>query len=541
MSSDHTYRIVRAHHRDEEGVALVFAMLAVIILAGLGVLFMTTATHQSRFTGNERKFETAIHAAEAGVDRVITNVNQALEYRTRYDSAGTPAHVYLEHDGCVNDPCDTEAEWLLAVANDPDTPVVKTGFGEAVGIRPLDADGNPMDTVFGVGYVPSRADAPPAGNGRVRYVKVGIEPGVFSPQHAFFANGDLMLGGSALTGGITGHVHSNKNVLLDGSNWKVDGNLTAVQDIKKTSGYVLTEEDQQDLTPDRVTGHARSGATFETSANAPIAAWKFREAHESAILNADSQSPASVDARWWDLCVNGSGVGEVRLPGETLVPCSGDLHWTSGQTSEFHGWTYDSSADRWNADRVVSGVFYVHESNARIGGGTGSVTVLASAERDGTPDETDWESYKRGADGDGGDPGYLENPPTTAGGTSGNIIIEGNPTLAHAIPGVQLVADRDIILKGQSGTTFEGLIAAHEQIANAGSAALNGAVFAEDSWRSPSEPTSPGSWVGPGSAIGFNDCTTTCAKGNMNVSYNGTILAALPGVTRLTSWDELNP
>lgn len=493
----------------EDGIALVAAMLAVIIIGGLVAVMVATAQHQTRATGVERRFETSVHAAEAGADEVILNVNEDLSYVTR-DSSGDD-HVY--NPGAM-----TEQEWVLAEAANTNT--VTTAFGEAVGIRPKDTTtGRPIDVIYGVGYVPSRGH--PAA--KVRVLKYQVEPGDYSPSTAILIDGDLHIGQGANVGGFSGNVHANGNVHIsatggDCSNdgFCVTGDLTASGDINKT---------KDELHPQNVQGDVRD---FEDGvAPQPVRVFSVKpdfylpwepvkdakgivqrpkkprfEGTEPVPTKLNSDPSNSVEARWWDLCPG----GEVKTPAEPPdantypEPCTGQLVWKKGVTNNFHGWSWNGT---WQGNSVVTGAYYVHRSNASINGARGAVTVLASAIS------------------------------TAAGGAEGNLKFGGNTGgqgLKPALPNVLFVADRDVEFAGTSGSTFEGFIGAREQVDARGNGSLTGTIVGAN--KSLHDPENVAHTTG-------SPVSQNAFSGNLHVTYDTQLRIPIPGITLITAWNEM--
>lgn len=533
-------------HHDESGVALIAALLAVVILTGLAVVFVATAVFESRATGNERRFETAIHTAEAATDDVILNVNGDLGHSTTYD--GTSDHVYLAHGG---DTYTDEEEWARAVADATDAArMTTTGFGEAIGIRPVDSTGDPMDLVFGVGYIPNRADAL-SGSGRIRVVKLQIQPGVFSPAQAFLVNGDLTIGGGAQTDGITGNVHANGNVFVEGqsgdcsgSGLCVRGRLSMTGTLRKgpaPSGPEFTDGEQETFDTEHVcplgdpfpceAEHIEEGAQHKD-----VPAFHASFFYEPSKKLSTFTSGGTVDARWWILCPD----GDVKKPaGDSTHPrtiCGDDTNhepfWVDGQTNNFHGWDWNNSCGDfgnnpcWTGDKVVSGAFFVYNSNAVTNGGRGAVSVMVSCDGGSATDAELLDDA-------------TVNPCDSNGDKAGNYFMKGQPDFVPAYEGIHFIVDRDIIINGQAGTEIDGAIMAREQVRAEGQGDIRGSIVANNCHVRDNDPASNT----------FGECLTrhstnspveqNSAKGSFVVDYNERLRIGLPGITRIIAWNEL--
>lgn len=536
---------------DESGVALIAALLAVVILSGLAVVFVATSVGQSRATGHERRFETAIHAAEAATDDVILNVNDDLDYHTTYDSARAEPHVYLldRNGNAISD----EEDWARTVAEATDeSQLTTTGGNDAVGIRPQDqSTGEAMDLVFGVSYVPDRASAL-AGNGETRVIRLKIQPGAFSPQHAFLVDGDLTLGGGAQTDGITGNVHANGDVFVEGKSGDCSGSglcvrglLSMTGTLKKgpaTSGPEMTDTEQatfddnhvctqEDLdaggppcSSDDDTPDITEGAAYKDTGK--FNAMTFYDPGERLNSFVDPVTGNVVEPRWWVLCPDGT----VREPTESAsgwdtpqtVCNSAPVFWTDGQTNNFHGWDFVSQCGEfnnkacWNADKLVSGAYYVYDSSAVTNGGSGSVSVLVGCA--------------------GTDPDPKISNCSGSGDVNGNYVMKGQPEFQPALNSVHFVADRDVIVNGQAGTELDGFIIAREQVDASGTGDLNGSIIATDCQVYDA-------------STNYQTCTTrhtsgsivelNSAKGSFRVSFNGRFKLEIPGLTQILAWNEL--
>lgn len=535
--------------RDESGIALVSVMLAVIILGGLAAVFIATALGQTRASGIGRDHENAVHVAEASTDVVIVNLNSDLAYHTTYDVGGS--HIHLKHDGTDYAVTDEKA-WARAIADSAaSSDLTSSGGGQGYAIRPVDSASKPMDVVYGVGYVPSRAAALD-GRGQVRVLKLQVQPSVFSPADAFLVNGDLTLGGGANTAGITGNVHANGNVFIEGnagdcasSGLCVRGRLSMTGTLRKgpaPTGPEHTGTEQAafdnahvcpigDTAPTCGTDDVlEDAARKEVPAFNAISYYDPRKTSGMRLASyTDPNTGNVVEARWWILCPNGkvykpafSDDPTNEVPYAPGVVCSGTVGsavW-EGQTANFHGWSFTGNTNCaefgkpcWNGDKVVTGAYFVYDSNARTQGGQGAVSILVSCKgTPGPPDPADGKLWDREA----------ETCDPATGAVNGNYSMSGQPSFVPAIRGIHFLADRDILVSGQSGTKLDGFIGAREQVATSGSGDLNGTIVAL------ALPTTTGSPV-----------ALSNAKGSFRVSYNERMLIALPGVTQITAWNEL--
>ncbi|MBW3663976.1 MAG: hypothetical protein KY469_12815 [Actinobacteria bacterium] len=499
----------RNYHENEDGVALFMALLGVIVLSGLAILFTSRAITESRQTGSERDFENAIHVAEAGVDHVIVDLNDDDELVTSF--GGSPHHYDADGDGDADSADltatqDQETQWAVDVARTSCTLVSTQSDGEACGIRPQLDDGTALPWVFGVGFVPDRANPV-----KTRVIKIEWDKGFFSPQQAILTNGNLNFGGDIC--GVSADVHSNGTVTLSGgadttSCADPDGNVTG------SDGYVP----------------AGGSATGPDSGHTPDTVFTLPPISARSVR--DDEVTTHQD-EWYELCYDASGVGTVRRPytedgagTRTIVaPCQGDILWTEGQSAHFRGWRLEADSgnpprgapEHWRAGggafTLEDGVYYVHELNASVEGnisGTPQLTVLADGKGDINPGE-------RPDTGSGC---------TLNGRDDGNIFVTGlgggdlNPLLKD----LMYLADRDIVIAGNSSSEINGVLAAHEQIDAGGTAAYTGALLAEDACNTSSF----------GSPVDVNS-----VGGNFQLTHNGDLLLPLDSVVRITAWNEI--
>ncbi len=392
----------------ERGAALPFAMLVAILLATLASLLVANALMENRASVDSEQHEGALHVAEAGVEAGVSQV-LALGMENSQATTGHPA------------PADDEDEraWALAIADAVDDAcvdlgavemescVVETAQGEAVFIRPQDETGRPLPTLYGVGYVPSKEN--PA-NTRVVRLDFGAGDDSWMANHAFLSAGDLRFSGAASEVlGDNGSVHTNKSV----RNYvysTISQSLTWV-----TAG------------PSASDGSAYIGKGEYTSVP-----------HITARGLYTSQSAAELREKeeWVDLCADGFAYladHEVENP----QPC--EWHPNRRLDSGEHGWQYNGGEWRVTRDVVSERVYYVHHRDARIAG------------MGGPP----------GGGGPGGGP-----PGESATSNQFSIIVEqhpdghggsfrgqGNAVVEPHFPGIYILADGDVTLRGTKEAT----------------------------------------------------------------------------------------
>lgn len=492
--------------RDESGAALIFSLLAVIIVGGIAAVMTVRATAQTTATAVERDHEQAIHVAEAGLDDVIVHLNQNQSYLTEEDD-GDP-HVY---DIALSASDAEQRTWALGIAADAaDCVHGETGEGEFCAIRPKlpDAQGGaPLPWVYGVSFIPSR-DAPEP---KIRVVKMQFDEGFFTPPRAILTQGNLTLGGSLSLGGDNGSVHTNGSVTINGGAVTSSGPVTSTGSFSGGCSGCATGSGQVD----------DSIPLPDVSA---IAAYR-READDYA----SAFTGGTYAGDWFDLCSDGT-VQAPAFDGARPAPCEGaaGTDWIlydatdPAQPARYRGWTWNASQSTWSAggggggnvsSPLLDGIYYVHEANADISGSVNAdirLTVIVDAHGSNDP---------------------IAPPDTTctgawAGNESGNLSVTGvgGGSFRSFVSDLLFLTDRDIETSGNmSGTTLGGVMATHEQLAIGGTPTVEGAVVAEDACDTPSSPVH-----------------ANTVSGNFTLTYTGLGAVPLSSVVRITAWNELS-
>jgi len=475
----------RSRLSEERGAALPFALLAIIVLAGLVSTMLATAVSEQRVTGRAQSFEAAIHVAEAGTDRVIEQINA--------DTAGEWASGDVDgltYGYPATPPADEEV-WAVqlfeaALAADPPSPeLVLTSEGLSLGIRPRDASGTPMNVIFGVGRTAIGAPSE-----RTRVIRLRFDRGFFSPAHALCTNGPLESSGDVTIDGLSGNVHSNTGVDLSGGSGSISGALTSATDIYNQGGYSVG---------------ANSGGNKPFKDCGPIDARRIYT--ERAKYLADGHlvdiGPADgIPDDWWDLCHDGS-VATVRLsaPVGSHEPCTGEVRMANASDTVFNGWRFQAGEWRLVGNDPNPGVYYAHHKNVQINGAPGSLN--------GTP-----VPYT-----------IISEAPaqcTAGNSSSGTIKMGGNAKLAPRLPNLLFIADVDLSIGGTPGAELNGYMGANEQVEASGNFKLTGSIAADDACNVAGTPVSE-------NKIG----------GNVQITFNGGTPVLLPGNVRITAWNEL--
>src|SRR5688500_12201988 len=89
----HTRRPVAARLGDEQGVALVIALLSMLLLTALGMALTLTTSTEGRIAYNYRDGVEALYAADAAVERVMQDVLTVPDWNRIVDGTVTSAFI----------------------------------------------------------------------------------------------------------------------------------------------------------------------------------------------------------------------------------------------------------------------------------------------------------------------------------------------------------------------------------------------------------------------------------------------------------------
>jgi len=284
--------------RNDDGLAMFGVLSVSAIAATLALVSVTAATGTARRTHRDQRLEQAIALAEAGVARVMTELAASPSYFTTVAVPPSPV---------------TRA-WVLA--HGLSAPIADGREGQYAWIVPQNAA-----VAFGIGYVPSRANAH-----ETRIVKVGIDL-----IHPFGELSFLSVGNATLNGNIDievgGSVHSNGSLAVTGSS-HVGGDATATGSFSSTGGADI----------DGLSGGGYS--PYDVPVVSP-------SAHRSRTT--------------YDLCPDGT------VKSTAPTPCTGTTIG-SGLLLGWNGWTFTGTEWRIAGSNAIGGGFYVYHANARISG-----------------------------------------------------------------------------------------------------------------------------------------------------------------------------
>lgn len=509
--------------------SLPFAMLAVIVVAGLIVVFVARAMTELRATATEQSFESAIHVAEAGLDGVIDAINRDTNHVTS-DDLGV-SHTYALTAASESE----EREWAIATAlNSCDFSITQTDEGETCAIRPVendgadrDGDGNtvddPLPWIFAVGFVPDAVEPV-----RTRVVKVVFDKGFFSPDKAILTSGPLEIGGNLTLAGDAGSIHTNDALDLSGCDWSATGEVTYSGGVSGSScAGVPTQPSPPESLPRFSAKMVYEGADQERKY-----AWEARKSWRDNVGTSGYAYGGNLSDRphetWYDLCSDGT----VRVPqfnGGAPAPCADltvDGHSTvlydataQGAPNNYRGWSWKNNSKEWSigggSRPIFNGAYYVHHADVRIsgelvgeGGNTVNATVIVDAHGDTKFDDAADTTCTNAA---------------LDGSESGSIVMGGvgEASLRPFLQDLLFLADRDVSLSGDGSTDVNGFIGAYEQFEAGGEPSISGSVVAQDACDLSASPVHE-----------------NAASGSFSLLHNGDLNLPLPSVVRITYWSE---
>jgi hypothetical protein len=431
----------------EDGVALVTALLAVLIISGLVLVMVSRSIAETRASAGSRDFETAIHAGEAASDLVIRELNRQDGPKDYYSVDAVGTAIEAPEAGV------DEKAWALDLHRSGDYEMVDAPTwiegqnGQAYAVRPVvDASApnpEPLDVIYAVGAIPS-FDADRA---RIRVLKIQVAQDFFEPNYALLSDHTVTMGGSArfISPGCDysdpdpdvciADVHTNKSFTSGGS--------TRVHGTVSSAGGSCT-------------GDAAALECLDMGvAEQPIPPFSARDFYRPGTEQGD------VD--WYDLCPD-----RTIKEGSTGGPCTGEQLWPSDDATgtRYRGWRWRSQGqfDGWSGNPVDPGVFYVYQADARVNGSAGSGQVSATV--------------------------IVESDPAAPAKT-GALEVAGSPKIQPAMKDdVLIITDRDLTIEGGAGASsacadddaiqFAGFVGVGEQVKMAGNARLHGAMIVQD-------------------------------------------------------------
>ena len=467
-----------AQCRGDQGFSLVAVMMALLVISGLALVAVSVAAGQVTSSAQGRDREAALHAAEAGAERVLATLLTAPTYATS-SSSPCPAAGSGQWHCLPAGLTDTQQRaWALqqfrqaeaAAPTDPASAAIAVPGGLALGIRPVSAGTTaPLPMVFGVAEVGG-------GSKQLRVVRLTLNDQGPRVTHGVVATRDLLVDNNATVGGTTGSAHSNADLYVGatgGAIFQAPGTGTA-------------------------TGSVRPCTSASSCAPGPGSGALALDLPGLRAADLYPRQPPAAGS-WFDLCPDGAAHAW-----SAAGPCDPS---TIRPTPGAPAFTYNPGNQAWEIkdQLLTTTTYYVHHGSALLTQIGGQVSVLAS--RDPTIN----------------DPGQ------------GNVLVTNanvsNPSVTPALPGIGIIADRDLRLDstvtvGQPATP--ALLVAGEQLEIYNNSTLYGAALALDNTHRPTEPPHA-----TGSPVPANRIDS-----NSRVTYDGNLRYPLDQVPRVRAWKE---
>jgi hypothetical protein len=93
MQTEPTRKPIASRLRDEQGVALIIALLSMLLLTALGMALSLTTTTERRISSNYRDGVETMYAADAGIERVMQDVLTVPDWNRILDGSVTSSFV----------------------------------------------------------------------------------------------------------------------------------------------------------------------------------------------------------------------------------------------------------------------------------------------------------------------------------------------------------------------------------------------------------------------------------------------------------------
>jgi hypothetical protein len=438
---------------DDRGTSMVLVIGIGAVLSIIAAVMAAQSINNLRQAGNERRYEQALHVADAGIDDSLYRLSQTGG--AYFTGEAVPAPFASAQ---------AERTWILMQANVAVTAnparLITTTEGQWVTIvDPNEATGGKTGVIYSVGFVPSKASAT-----KTRIVRAEYDFAPFVPSSAILSDGNLTISGNPAVTGTSGNVHANGNLNLSGD--------------PTTTGSVSASGTCSGCTDSGIGDPANSGGGRP----------------EQKVPDLDPRSAYAHSE--YDLCPDGTvrpgpayfGAGA----NTTGIPC-GSPTVLASSGSEYRNWkmagTDASQGAKWDysGDTAYDGVYYMYRGSAKISGNPGTeanpwdVTILAEAT-------------------------HAAGPEPNCPHTGGDIEISGNPSIrphVRATP-LALVAGRDLKVSGNPDGVLEGVYAAHEQFDVSGNPDLKGAVLSTSGCNTAGSPV-PASTISGNPTIQFDE------------------------------------
>lgn len=436
----------RLRNGGDEGIGMILVIAIVGIITTLMVVATTTAVRSLQSSRKHVSFESALSAAESGIDEALARAQKAYEndgsdtYATPSagDSACNASSIAWPY--ATQPSADVERSWaktqLLAIASNSACRVSGVGGAYAF-LKPTG-----RQAVYAIGFSPSYTSP----ERKTRLLKAEYLFTPYSPSHAILTGQNLEIDSSTTVTSAppadpaVASVHSNGSITIPNGNPTVYGQVS-----QSGTGAAASSN--------RFYGNGSSG-TVATTVKQPIPV-------VSALAVWKSKHAAATPGGWYDLCADGTA----RTPNGATV-CQG----TVLATGAWRGWTYDGSGavKRWLATSAIkqngySGTYFINGGDAvstasNAGSAVPNLTVIAAAST------------------------------TTCSKVGGNIDWDQIDIAAPSLASTFMIADQDLMTRSNfragsdvAGTVVSGFFIAGDQVQlETSSNGAYGAVIAAD-------------------------------------------------------------
>lgn len=381
----------------DEGVGLLLVIGTATVVTMLMIVLTTMASRALSSSTKHVSFESAIAAAESGIDEGLARAQKT------YDTSGTDSYTYpssTETCGSYSTinwntspaPDGTAApgslataaaglaverawakSWLTTIASNPSC-LFTSAKGQYAFFKPVG-----HQTVYGMGW------APKFSSGKMRYLKAEYLFTPYAPSNAIITQGTLDLSSSTTVTTAPPNSTSLASVHTNGNLTNSSGNPTVYGPVSQSgTGTLVTDSKFYGNTNGAVTTSAVQGVPYVSA----LEVWGRNHA------NADTLSTS-----WYDMCADGS----VRTPtASTSAPCDAaatdDPYAPGGSPTDiannggsYRGWTHGTvnGVSTWYAGSALkgsgySGVYYISGGDAvdnasNSGQPVPNLTIIASA------------------------------------------------------------------------------------------------------------------------------------------------------------------
>lgn len=236
------------HGQSERGVALVIVLLLLAVMTGLATGLTINSQVEIAMSSNEATYAGARAAAEAGLNRAIRAI---VDDTANNLLAGADGVAATADDGDIGFLMSGFTGWPEALG---------TGGQYSYSVEVLDDDdpdlyatvptdwsvmgenGDPADNINDRLVIRATGFGPNGTTVRVARILSSVDttsPGSSTPSFsnpAILVDGDLSLDGNFSIQGLQGNVHSNGDIVVDGSTGYIEGDLTAVGTLTSADG-----------------------------------------------------------------------------------------------------------------------------------------------------------------------------------------------------------------------------------------------------------------------------------------------------------------